>query len=98
MEDCAEGILLATEHYEGDQPVNLGTGTEISIRDLANLIAHEVGFRGEIVWDTDKPNGQPRRCLDTRRAKELFGFSAKVDFGEGIRRTVQWFQQQPEGT
>lgn len=96
VEDCAEGILLATERYEGEQPVNLGTGTEIAIRDLAQLIAREVGFEGEIVWDTSKPNGQPRRCLDTRRAAEQFGFCARVDFAEGIRRTVDWYFQHPD--
>lgn len=91
VEDCAEGILLATERYNGDLPVNLGTGGEISIRDLATLIAQEVGYEGRIVWDTAQPNGQPRRCLDTRRARELFGFCAQVDFHEGLRQTVAWY-------
>ncbi len=91
VEDCAEGILLATERYDGDQPVNLGTGEEITIRDLAQMIASEVGFTGDIVWDTSKPNGQPRRCLDVTRAKELFGFEARHRLREGISKTVAWF-------
>jgi len=90
VEDAAEGILLATERYEGEAPVNLGTGEEISIRDLALMIATEVGFQGEIVWDTTKPNGQPRRCLDVSRAKELFGFQATHRLREGIPKTVAW--------
>jgi len=77
VEDAAEGILLAAEKYCGNQPVNLGTGEEITIRALAELIAKEVGFSGTIEWDTSKPNGQPRRCLDVSRAKELFGFQAR---------------------
>ncbi len=92
VEDAAEGILLATEHYDGNLPVNLGTGEEIAIRDLATLIAAEVGFSGQIQWDVTKPNGQPRRCLDVSRAKELFGFQAKHGLREGIKKTVQWFQ------
>jgi GDP-L-fucose synthase len=91
VEDAAEGILLASERYDGDQPVNLGTGQEIRIRDLAALIADAVGFEGTIVWDTSKPNGQPQRCLDVSRARECFGFEAKVPFREGIRRTVDWY-------
>lgn len=93
VEDCAEAILLAAERYDGELPINLGTGTEISIRDLAELIATEVGFAGKIVWDASRPNGQPRRCLDTRRAEELFGFRAQVGFTEGIRRTIAWYRQ-----
>jgi GDP-L-fucose synthase len=92
VEDAAEGLLLATERYDGDQPVNLGTGEEISIRDLAQMIADEVGFTGAIVWDTTKPNGQPRRCLDVSRAKQLFGFHAAHRLREGIAQTVAWFQ------
>lgn len=91
--DAAEGILLATERYDGDLPVNLGTGEEISIRDLAHLIASEVGFEGQIVWDKSKPNGQPRRGLDVRRAKELFGFSAPHRLSDGIPKTVKWFME-----
>jgi GDP-L-fucose synthase len=91
VEDAAEAILLATERYDGDQPVNLGTGEEISIRDLAQLIAAEVRYSGEIAWDTSKPNGQPRRCLDVSRAKQLFGFEAAHRLRDGIPKTVAWF-------
>jgi GDP-L-fucose synthase len=94
VEDAAEGIVLATERYNADEPVNLGSGVEISIRDLAKLIAEEVGFTGKITWDTAKPNGQPRRCLDVTRAKELFGFRARYTFREGIHQTVVWFLRQ----
>ena len=93
VDDCAEGIVLASLRYDGDAPVNLGTGEEISIKDLAEVIGHETGYSGEIVWDTSKPNGQPRRKLDTTRAKELFGFEAKTPFREGIRRTVAWYRE-----
>jgi GDP-L-fucose synthase len=91
VEDAAEGIVKATEKYNGGDPVNLGTGVEISIRDLAQMIAEEVGFSGSIVWDKSKPNGQPRRCLDTSRAREHFGFQAQYTFREGIAKTVDWF-------
>jgi GDP-L-fucose synthase len=91
VEDAAEGILLAAEHYDGEQPVNLGTGEEIRISNLATLIAEAVGFDGKIVWDSSKPNGQPRRCLDVALAKQLFGFQAKVPFREGIAKTVEWY-------
>jgi GDP-L-fucose synthase len=100
VDDAAEGLLLATERYDGDQPVNLGTGDEIAIRDLAQMIASEVGFSGEIVWDATKPNGQPRRCLDVSQAKQLFGFRAVRPLREGISKTVAWFQDrrlQPQG-
>ncbi len=90
-EDAAEGIVLATERYEGDEPVNLGSGMEISIRDLIETIAGLTGFKGDIVWNTDKPNGQPRRCLDVSRAEREFGFRAKVPFEEGLRRTIEWY-------
>ena len=93
VEDAAEGLLLAAERYNGNGPVNLGTGQEISIRDLAQIIAAEVGFTGTIRWDTTKPNGQPRRCLDVTRAEELFGFKAHHSFREGIARTVKWYQE-----
>jgi len=96
VEDAAEGLLLAAERYDGDLPVNLGTGTEIAIAELARLIAAEVGFKGEIVWDTSKPNGQPRRCLDVTRAKELFGFQAVHDLRQGLAKTVAWFQQHDQ--
>jgi len=91
VEDCAEAILLATEKYNQFDPVNLGTGREISIEKLVNLIAELTGYRGRIVWDTTKPNGQPRRSLNTSRARELFGFTAKTDFREGLRRTIVWY-------
>ena len=91
MEDAAEGILLATEQYNGKEPVNLGTGEEIAIRDLAKIIAAEVGFRGDIVWDVSKPNRQPRRSLDTSRALQLLGFQAAHRLREGIPKTVAWF-------
>ncbi|HEX6625093.1 MAG TPA: GDP-L-fucose synthase [Pyrinomonadaceae bacterium] len=91
VEDAAEGVLLAAERYDGGAPVNLGTGHEISIRDLAQLVAREVGYDGHIAWDASKPNGQPRRCLDVTRAKELFGFRAAHGLREGISKTVAWF-------
>ncbi len=94
VEDAAEGILLAAERYDGPEPVNLGSGLEISIRELVPLIARLTGFEGEIVWDTSKPDGQPRRCLDTSRARQAFGFQAQVDFEEGLRRTVDWYMSQ----
>ncbi len=92
VDDAARAILLAAEHYNGDEPVNIGTGEEITIQNLAHLIADEVGFKGELVWDTGKPNGQPRRCLDTKRAKELFGFEAAVRLDAGVGKTIAWFQ------
>jgi GDP-L-fucose synthase len=101
VEDCAEALLLAAERYDGPEPVNLGTGEEISIRDLAGLVAEFTGYEGEIVWDTSKPNGQPRRKLDVSRAEELFGFRAPTPFREGLRRTVAWYLDQapsPAGT
>ena len=91
VEDAAEGIMLATERYNGSEPVNLGTGEEISILSLAQMIAAEVGFSGRIVWDTTKPNGQPRRCLDVSRAQQYFGFRAQCRLSEGIAKTVAWF-------
>ncbi len=91
VEDCAEGIVLATERYNGPEPVNLGSGMEISIKDLVHLIADLTGFRGEIVWDTSKPNGQPRRCLDVSRAERYFGFRARTNFEEGLKRTIAWY-------
>jgi GDP-L-fucose synthase len=93
VEDAAEGILLAAERYNESEPVNLGSGMEISIKDLMHLIARLMGFGGEIVWDTSKPDGQPRRCLDTSKAERLFGFKAKISFEEGLRRTIQWYEQ-----
>ena len=98
VEDAAEALLLAAERYSGDEAVNLGTGEEIAIRDLAHLIAEEVGFGGKIVWDTTKPNGQPRRCLDVTRAKKLFGFEAKCPFRQGLRNTISWYIAQREAS
>ena len=92
VEDAAEGIVLAADRYDGDQPVNLGSGMEISIRDLVETIAQLTGFKGDIVWDSSKPNGQPRRCLDVSRAEREFGFRAKVPFEEGLRRTIEWYR------
>jgi len=92
VEDCAEGIVLAAQRYDGAEPVNLGTGAEISIRALAELIGELTGFDGEIVWDTSKPNGQPRRALDTSRAMELFGFRARTALREGLEQTVAWYR------
>ena len=92
VEDCAEAIVVATERYDGAEPVNIGAGFEISIKELVELIAELTGFEGQIVWDTTKPNGQPRRCLDTSRALKHFGFRAKTDFREGLRRTIDWYQ------
>ena len=91
VEDAAEGILLATERYDGGEPVNLGTGEEIPIRELAKMVAGQVGFSGELVWDITKPNGQPRRCLDISRAKRLFGFQPAHRLRQGIAKTVAWF-------
>jgi GDP-L-fucose synthase len=92
VDDCVEGLLLAAERYDGPEPVNLGTGGEIAIRELAELIAVVTGFTGEIRWDESMPNGQPRRRLDTSRAKELFGFEARTPLREGIERTVAWYR------
>jgi len=97
VEDCARAIVLAAERYDGAEPVNLGAGWEISIKDLAEIIAKHVGYTGEIVWDTTKPNGQPRRKLDVTRAKEYFGFEAVMDFEEGVGRTVKWWEAHREG-
>jgi GDP-L-fucose synthase len=93
-EDAAEGILLATEFYNEPEPVNLGAGLEITIKDLVKLIVELTGFKGEIKWDTSKPDGQPRRMLDTKKAKEKFGFQAKTDFREGLKKTIEWHISQ----
>ncbi|NER49343.1 MAG: GDP-L-fucose synthase [Symploca sp. SIO1A3] len=93
--DAARGIVMATQDYNEPEPVNLGTGSEISIRDLVQLICELMSFEGEIVWETDKPNGQPRRRLDTQRAKEAFGFTAQMDFKQGLKNTIEWYQQHP---
>jgi GDP-L-fucose synthase len=92
VEDCVDGLLLAAKHYDGPEPVNLGAGREISIRELADLVAELSGFDGEIRWDTSMPNGQPRRSLDASRAKELFGFEARTPLREGLERTVAWYR------
>lgn len=91
--DAARGIVMGTQDYNDPEPVNLGTGYEISIRDLIELICELMDFDGEIVWETDKPNGQPRRCLDTQRAKQAFGFTAQVDFKQGLKNTIEWYRQ-----
>ncbi len=93
VEDAADGIVTAAEKYNGDLPVNLGSGYEISIKNLTELVVKLTGFEGQIVWQTDKPNGQPRRGLDVSRAKELFGWSAQVPFEEGMKRTIEWFKE-----
>jgi GDP-L-fucose synthase len=94
VDDCAEAITLAAERYDGPDPVNIGTGSEISIRELAETIAELTGYEGELVWDTSKPNGQPRRCLDTERAARLFGFRASTPFRAGLERTVAWYGER----
>jgi GDP-L-fucose synthase len=92
VEDAVDGLLLAAEHYDNSEPVNLGSGNEISIKDLAEMIAFLTGFEGELVWDTTKPNGQPRRALDVKRAKQLFDFRAETSLKEGLKRTIEWYQ------
>ncbi len=92
--DAAEGIVLAAEHYDGAEPVNLGSAFEISIRDLVEIIAEEVGFEGDLRWDTSKPNGQPRRKLDVSRAQREFGFVSKTDFRAGLRETIHWYRKE----
>jgi GDP-L-fucose synthase len=94
--DAAEGILLAAEDYNSSDPVNLGSGEEISIKDLVTKIVEFTGFEGRLVWDTSRPNGQPRRGLDTSRAKERFGFQAQVKLEEGLKRTVEWYRKARE--
>lgn len=91
VEDCARAIVLASERYDEPDPVNIGSGMEISIRELAEKIASLCGFKGELIWDTTKPDGQPRRCLETKRAWEKFGFKAEVPFDEGLKRTIDWY-------
>ncbi len=92
VEDCARGLADATEKYDGPEPVNLGAGFEITIKELVEKIRAMVGYEGRLVWDASKPDGQPRRRLDTSRAKELFGFEAKMPFDEGLKRTIEWFE------
>jgi GDP-L-fucose synthase len=93
VDDAAEGIVMGAESYESSEPVNLGSGHEISIADLAGKISRLTGFEGELVWDTSKPDGQPRRCVDTTRARERFGFEARVPLDEGLRRTIDWYRE-----
>jgi GDP-L-fucose synthase len=93
VDDCVEGLRLAAERYDAPEPVNIGTGVETSIREVAEVIADVVGYEGSIVWDTSMPNGQPRRSLDASRARELFGFEAKTPLREGIERTVAWYRE-----
>jgi GDP-L-fucose synthase len=94
VEDCARGIVMATESYDGSEPVNLGAGFEITIKDLAEKIKRLTDFQGELVWDATKPDGQPRRCLDTSRAKQRFGFEAEVGFDDGLARTIEWYRRE----
>lgn len=93
VEDAAEGILLATEKYNKSDPVNIGAGFEISIKDLVELIIKLTGFKGKIVWDSSKPDGQPRRCLDTTRAEKEFDFKARTSFEEGLKKTIEWYRK-----
>ena len=93
VEDGAEGILLATEKYDKPEPINIGSDMEVSIKDLVELICKLMDFKGEIRWDTTKPDGQPRRRLDTSKAKKEFGFEAKTDFEEGLRKTIKWYEE-----
>lgn len=97
VEDCARAIALAAEKYDGPEPVNLGAGWEITMKDLAQTIADAVGYTGDIIWDASKPNGQPRRKLDVSRARDYFGFEARVPFAEGIAKTVAWWEANREG-
>ena len=94
VRDCAEGMILAAERYNRSDPINLGAGKEISIKDLGELICRLSNYKGDIEWDTSKPDGQPRRCLDTHKATSEFGFVAKTDFEEGLRETIQWYGDQ----
>ena len=96
VEDAAEGIILATEKYNKSEPVNLGAGFEITIKDLVEKIAKLTGFKGEIEWDHSKPDGQPRRMLDVSKAKKEFGFTAKTDFDGGLKKTIEWYEKQRE--
>lgn len=97
VEDAAEGIALAAERYESGEPMNLGAGFEISIKDLVTLIARLTGFNGEIIWDSTKPDGQPRRCLDVTRAEKEIGFRARTSFEEGLAKTIKWYRESRGG-
>ena len=98
VNDAAEGIVLAAERYDGAEPVNLGVGREITIRELVTLVARLTRFEGELRWDPSRPDGQPRRALDTRRARERFDFAARTSFEDGLRRTIEWYEatRRPE--
>jgi GDP-L-fucose synthase len=98
VEDAAEAIVLAAERYDGAEPINVGAGQEIAIKDLVELIARLTGFSGRIVWDASKPDGQPRRMLDTSRAATGFGFVAKTPFEEGLRQTIAWYRRTREAS
>ncbi len=98
VDDCAEAIVLAAERYDGEDPVNIGSGREIAIRDLAAVIAELCGFHGDIRWDPSQPNGQPRRCLDTTRAQALFGFRSRTRLRDGLRRTIDWYTSHLDQT
>ncbi|HEY2588272.1 MAG TPA: GDP-L-fucose synthase [Tepidisphaeraceae bacterium] len=98
VEDCAEGLVAAMERYESPEPMNLGSGREISIKDLTHLVAKLVGFQGEVVWDTSKPDGQPRRCLDVTRAKQELGFIAGTTLEGGLRKTIEWYEKNRAGS
>lgn len=94
VDDAARGIVMAAEKYDKSEPVNLGSGFEISIKDLTTLIARLAGFKGKVIWDASKPDGQPRRCLDVTKAKKEFGFEARVSFEEGLRKTIEWYRKE----
>src|SRR5262249_33114816 len=94
VDDAAEAIVLAAEKFNGEEPVNVGSGVEISIKDLAEKIVALTGFQGRMVWDQTKPDGQPRRCLDTTRAAELFGFRASTSLDEGLKKTIEWYESR----
>jgi GDP-L-fucose synthase len=96
VKDAAEGIIMATKNYDRSKPVNLGAGFEITIKELAEKIKTKIGFQGKIIWDDSKPDGQPRRCLDTSRAKKYFGFEATTDFDEGLKETIEWYKHNRE--
>ena len=97
-DDCARGILMAAEHYNSSDPVNIGAGFEITIKDLAEMIARLTGFEGDLVWDSTKPDGQPRRCLDVNRARQTFGFTAEIPFERGLAETIDWYQAHSAST
>ncbi|MBP7652794.1 GDP-mannose 4,6-dehydratase, partial [Candidatus Dependentiae bacterium] len=93
VEDAAEAIILSANLYNNSEPVNIGVGREISIKKLVETVKELIDYRGKIVWDKTKPNGQPRRCLDVRKAKEYFGFEAQTDFEEGLKKTIEWYKK-----